>query len=140
MLGSEGGENRVQNWPKTNLSTPGFCNFFSLPLSLSAVPATDQGRHQLHHKKPTQRPTNHQAAIAALSLLLPAFLSPLQLFLLPPTADSDHHHLSRRLLSNRPNHLVTPETPTPGNFLLPASPRSSSSWLLHAEFIYACSG
>jgi hypothetical protein len=35
MLGSEGGENRVQNWPKTNLSTPGFCNFFSPSLSLS---------------------------------------------------------------------------------------------------------
>jgi len=73
-----------------------------------------------------------------LSLLLPAFLSPLQPFLLPPTADSGHHHLSRRPLSHRPNHLITTETPTPGNFLLPALPLSSSSWLLHAEFISAC--
>jgi hypothetical protein len=31
------------------------------------------------------------------------------------------------------------ETPTSGNFLLPALPLSSSSWLLHAEFISTCS-
>jgi len=74
-----------------------------------------------------------------LSLLLPAFLSPLQLFLIPPTADSSHHHLSRRPLSHRPNHLIMTETPTSGNFLLPALPLSSSSWLLHAKFISTCS-
>jgi len=58
-------------------------------------------------------------------------------FLLPPTADSGHHHLSRRLLSHWPNHLITSETPTLGNFLLPALPLASSAWPLHAEFISA---
>jgi len=110
---------------------PPFLQFF-LSLSPPAVPATNQSHHQLHHRKPTQPPTDHQAATAALSLLLPAVLSPLQLFLLPPIANSSHHHLSRRFLSHRPNHLITSETPTLGNFLLPASPLSSSSWLLHA--------
>ena len=64
---------------------------------------------------------------------------PLQPFLLPPIADSGHHHLNRRLLSHRPNHLITLETPMPSNSLLSASPFSSSSWLLHVEFIFACS-
>jgi len=59
-------------------------------------------------------------------------------FLLPPIADSGHHHLSRHLLSHRPNHLITFETLTPGNFLLPL-PLASSAWPLHAEFITACS-
>jgi hypothetical protein len=52
-------------------------------------------------------------------------------------ADSGHHHLSRRLPSHRPNHLVTSETPTPGNFLLLALPLSSSSWLLQNSFLHA---
>jgi hypothetical protein len=60
-------------------------------------------------------------------------------FPLPPTANSGHHHLSWRLLSHRPNHLITSETPTPGNFLLPALPLASLAWPLHAEFIFACS-
>jgi hypothetical protein len=129
MLGSEGRENRVQSRPKISLFTPDFCNFFSLSLS---------PRRSSYRPRPP--PTDHQAAITALSLLLPTFLSPLQLFLFPLTADFGHHHLSRCLLSHWSNHLIMPETPTPGNFLLPASPRFSSSWLLHAEFIYACSG
>jgi len=60
-------------------------------------------------------------------------------FLLPSTADSGHHHLSRCLLSHQLNHLITSETPKPGNFLLPALPLASSAWPLHAEFISACS-
>jgi len=56
-------------------SLPRFCSFLSL--SLPTVPATNQSHYQLlHHRKPTQPPTDHQASIAALSLLLPAFLSP----------------------------------------------------------------
>jgi len=77
-----------------------------LSLSLSAVLATDQGHHQpFSPSYTTGNQHNHQAATAALSLLLPAFLSPWQLFLLPPTADSSHQHL-------RPLHSG-PVTATP---------------------------
>jgi len=60
-------------------SLPRFCSIF-LYLSLPAVPATNQSHHkllhhQLHHRKPTQPPSSHRDS---LSLLLPAFLSPLQ--------------------------------------------------------------
>ena len=79
-------------------------------------------------------PNSHRDS---LPLLLPAFLSPLQIFLLPPIADSGHHHLGRCLLSYQPNILSTSTTPTPDNILLPVSPPSSSR-SLHAEFISAC--
>jgi len=118
------------------------CKTFLLP-SLSTVAFGHHHsypEHQLHHRKPARPPTDHQAATAALSLLLPAFLSPLQCFLLLLTADSGHRHLSRSLLSHWPDILSTLETPKPWNFLLPALPPSSLSRLLHAEFISACSG
>jgi len=50
---------------------------FSLSLSLSAVPATNQSHHQLlhhhlHHRKPTQPPTDHQEPLSiSLSSLQP---------------------------------------------------------------------
>jgi len=123
-----------------------FCIFFFLP----------------SHKQPTLPPTSTSTSTSTigfttiiainpaphqwqsshhdlLSLLLLAFLSPLQCFLLPPTADCSHHHLNRHHLSHQPNHLITTETPTPGNFLLPALPPPSSLRPLHAEFIPACS-
>jgi hypothetical protein len=69
--------------------------------------------HQIHHRKPTQPPTDHQAATTALSLLLPSFLSPLQPFLLPPTADSGHWHLCP--LHSRPVTTI----PSPPSSRLP---------------------
>jgi len=74
-----------------------------------------------------------------LSLLLLAFSLSSVTF-----SSSSHNrlrlpHLSQRPLNHQPNHLITTETLTPGNFLLPALPLSSSSWLLHIEFIFACS-
>jgi len=74
-----------------------------------------------------------------LSLLLPTFLSPLQLFLLLPTADSGHHHLSWWHLIHRPNHLITTETPTPSNFLLPALPFPRRGCCMQNSFLHAAS-
>jgi len=111
MLGSEGGENRVQNRPKTSLSTPGFCNLFPPSLSLRRSSYWPRPPPATPHEANTTTNRPPSSYCGSLSLLLPAFLSPLQPFLLPPTADSGHHHLSRRLLSHRPNHLIMPETP-----------------------------
>jgi len=104
--------------------------FSLLSLSLSLSPAASSALedptktfllHQQTASQPHHEPKSSSAigtATATLSLLLPASLSPLQLLLPPPTADSGHHHLSRRLLSHRPNHLITSEIPMPGNFLI----------------------
>ena len=89
--------------------------------------------HQLHRKKPTQPPTDHQVATATLSLILPALLSPLQPFLLPLTAEASR--ATGQTTTSRPR---PPRQATSSSlfclFLL-----SSSSWLLHAEFISPCS-
>ena len=61
----EAGENRVQNRPKNSPSAPIYAVFLSL--SLSAVPATNQGRHkllhhQLHHRQLSQPQAGHPHA------------------------------------------------------------------------------
>ena len=99
--------------------------------------------HCLHYQRllellTNRPPSNHHDSLS-LSSPSSLSLSSANFFLFPPLAESGHHSLSRHLLSHRPNHLITSETPTPVNFLLPTSPLSSSSWLLHAEFISACS-
>jgi len=132
-------------------SLPRFCSFFSPSLSppfqppigaitsFSTTSSTTRSQHnpQLTTKLPSRLSL---FSFQPFSLLLLAFLSPLQHFLLPPTTDSGHRHLSRSLLSHRPDILNTSETPKPGNFLLTALPPPSSSRPLHAEFISACSG
>ena len=94
---------------------------FSLPLSL----------HRSNHQPEPQPVSPPQVASPTTRRPLPCLKQP---SFLPPTVDFGHRHLSRRLLSHRPNHPITTETPTLGNFLLPAL-RS-----LHVEFISACSG
>jgi len=89
----------------------------------------------------TNRPPSSHRGL--LPLLLPAFLSPLQLLLLlllcfhchrPPSP----HPKSPEPPDRHPQHDRRPSPPQV--VLLPASPPSSLSRPLHAEFISACSG
>jgi len=119
-----------------------FCLSLSLRRGLRSPPFLPPSfHHRLHYQRLLELLTNRPPSSHRDSLSSPSSLSlsSANFFLLPPLAESGHHSLSRRLLSHRPNHLITSETPTPGNFLLPTSPLSSSSWLLHAEFISTCS-
>jgi len=90
----------------------------------------------------TNRPPSSHRGL--LPLLLPAFLSPLQLLLLllllcflchrPPSPQPK----SPEPPNTHPQHDRKPSPPQV--VFLPASPPSSSSRPLHAEFIFACSG
>ena len=116
----------------------------TLSLSLSAI-ADSKPRchqlvcHQLHHRKPTQPLTSHQAALGALSLLLPAYLSPLQtffFFLQQPTLatipSADASWATSQTTSSRPR------PPRQATSSIPALHQPSSCyllWSLHVEFI-----
>ena len=90
---------------------------FSLspPLQTPSHVATSSTKGSQHnHLSATKQPLG-------ISLSSPSgiSLSFANLFLLPPTAYSGHHSLIWCLLSDRSKHLITSETPTPGNLLHP---------------------
>jgi len=128
MLGSEGGENRVENRPKTSLSTPGFCNLFSPspPFQLLTKAATSYTTWSQHNDQPTTKQPSRLSlsSPSSLSLSSATFSSSSHSRLRPPSPQSTPPEPSAK-----PSHHA--RDPTPGNFLLPASPLSSSSWLLH---------
>jgi len=108
MLGSEGGENQVQNRPKTSLSTPGFCNFFSPSLSLRRSsyrprpppalqpPATPQEANTTTNRPPS----SHRDSLSS-----PSNLS------LSSTTFSSSSHSRLRQPSPQPTPLEPPAKP-----------------------------